>query len=283
MKKSRVVAGCLLATVFIIGAVVFVTREEHYAAIKYQRECYEHPAAAGSIPSEQQKASADKCKDPKEYMPWWYILIAWPEGITTWAIIVTGFVIAWQSYETRKAAAATENAVHTADSSLQLQEDTAKRQLRAYMVVKNARLFLHSDGAVEPKFELDNCGQTPAYELRGAAFCRFDNYPVTSPGAPPEGIRKSTSVIGAGRQFHGLGNIVSYRGMGLTGLLNQLDQPHFVCCMNGHYTYRDIFKEPHCLKFQVIVGGPGGIRQDTTEKGELFAVFCNDSTGNESD
>jgi hypothetical protein len=221
--------------------------------------------------------------DTQQDTPGWYGFFRWPNGTTAWAIILTLLAIAEQTTQTARAAQATEAAVTTADKTFSLQENTAKRQLRAYMVVKNARLFLHPDGTVEPTFELDNCGQTPAYDLQGAHYCRFGSYPVEDVKTPPEGLRKSTSVIGAGRQFYGLGEVINYRNMGLVGLLNQLGRPDFVCCVNGYYTYRDIFKEEHYLKFQVIVGGPAGIRQDTNEKGQVFACFCNDSTGNESD
>jgi len=276
LKRLVVLAEVLLAIAGVAGAIVLVTYEGQKARVEYQRDCYEHstPVLAGN--HEKNKTGNNECEDAKEYMPWWYVLVAWPDGIGAWAVIVTVIVIGWQSYETRKAA-------ETARSAVRLQEDTAKRQLRAYMVVKNARLFLHPDGAVEPKFELDNCGQTPAYDLQGAHYCRFSSYPVEAPDTPPEGTRKSTSIIGAGRQFYGLGCIINYRRMGLAGLLNHLGRADFVCCMNGYFTYRDIFREKHYLKFQVIVGGPSGIRQDTTEKGEMFACFCNDSTGNESD
>jgi hypothetical protein len=36
--------------------------------------------------------------------PRWRVLLAWPEGITAWAIIATFIVIGWQSYETGRSA-----------------------------------------------------------------------------------------------------------------------------------------------------------------------------------
>src|SRR5271154_4837844 len=76
----------------------------------------------------------------------WHRLVTWPEGITAWAVILTLAAIAWQSVATARAAVATENAVKTADLAYKLQDATAKRQLRAYMTVKGARLILHNDG-----------------------------------------------------------------------------------------------------------------------------------------
>jgi hypothetical protein len=39
---------------------------------------------------------------------WWHKLIAWPEGITAWLLLLTLGAIAWQAWETRKAAQSTE-------------------------------------------------------------------------------------------------------------------------------------------------------------------------------
>jgi hypothetical protein len=47
----------------------------------------------------------ENAKNPQK-PPFWEKVIAWPEGITTIAVICTLFVIAWQSVETRKAAQA---------------------------------------------------------------------------------------------------------------------------------------------------------------------------------
>jgi hypothetical protein len=57
----------------------------------------------------------------KDYLPWWFELFRWPEGITTWAIIATGFVIAWQAYETRRATEATESSAAAALLNTQIQ------------------------------------------------------------------------------------------------------------------------------------------------------------------
>jgi hypothetical protein len=232
-------------------------------------------AIVASAPEKHDGCDNDKGKLTAD-SPHWYTALKRPEW---WVVIVaalTGGVIGWQSWETRKAAQATETNVEAG-------KDTAKRQLRAYMSIKNAKLLLHDDGSVEASLELDNCGQTPAYDLQGAHLCRFDSYPVTNPGVPPEGTRKSNSIIGAGKQFFALANAIKYRGMGREELLASLGLPDFVCCINGYFTYRDIFKDPHYLKFQMIVGGPAGIRQDRDKDGRLFASFSNDSEGNEAD
>ncbi len=52
----------------------------------------------------QAKLAHKNCQDPKEYMPWWHELVAWPTGIEAWVVLFTGVGITWQALETRKAA-----------------------------------------------------------------------------------------------------------------------------------------------------------------------------------
>jgi hypothetical protein len=215
----------------------------------------------------------------------WHKFVTWPEGITAWAVILTLAAIAWQSMATARAAVATENAVKTADLAYKLQDATAKRQLRAYMTVKGARLILHNDGTVEPKVELVNCGQTPAYDIAGAYTCRFTTYPCADAGRPAEGTPMSVSIVGAGLSYHILGLIHPSGGDSRGFVVNALSVPDLVFFMKGYYTYRDIFSESHFIEFQMVVGGTSGApRLDKDkERDELFAVFANDKTGNNAD
>jgi hypothetical protein len=82
----------------------------------------------GFMASEDQKvACKEEDVNAKDYLPWWFELFRWPEGITTWAIIATGFVIAWQAYETRKATEAAEASAAAAllNTRLQIRSDRA--------------------------------------------------------------------------------------------------------------------------------------------------------------
>jgi hypothetical protein len=90
---------------FSVATVLFVTYKQHRAAEKYKAHREEY---CSSIPAtaEQKKTCKEEGASARDYLPWGYELIRWPEGITTWAIIATGFVIGWQSWETRNAARA---------------------------------------------------------------------------------------------------------------------------------------------------------------------------------
>jgi hypothetical protein len=81
----------------------FMAYQQHRAADKYKNHRAEYCSALTAT-AEQKKACIEERTSARDYLPWRYELFSWPEGITTWAIILTGFAIAWQSYETRKAA-----------------------------------------------------------------------------------------------------------------------------------------------------------------------------------
>jgi len=79
-------------------AVVAVTYEQHQTREKYQAQA-RADCIALAISAEDKRSCAEKAQSRKDYAPWVDELVTWPEGITTWAIIATGFVIAWQSCE----------------------------------------------------------------------------------------------------------------------------------------------------------------------------------------
>ena len=163
MLKYAVMFGIVLVV------AIFVSTEK-------QRHSYNSiPNAQQTVNKTTQESNRENSQRDKNnfewYAPAWYSFFTWPDSIAAWAVFFTLFAIAEQTK-------ATKDAVETNQQVLRLQENTAKRQLRAYMVLRNARLFLHENGAVEAKMEIANCGQTPAYNFRGGHLCRFTLYPV---------------------------------------------------------------------------------------------------------
>jgi hypothetical protein len=216
-------------------------------------------------------------------MEWsWHDEVLWVANLILAVVGVGGIIVAVLTLvKIERQTKATEYAVKAARDSYTLAESTAKRQLRAYIVVRNAHLILHEDGAVEAKMELVNCGQTPAYELRGGVICGFAVYPIRNVKPFDDEMRQSVSTIGAG-----LGSWVLYPQWrhdkeNREYLLRKLDGGgSFVYCARGYYVYRDTFNDPHWLKFQLIIGGPAGVRVDS-EGIRQWASFSNDSEGNE--
>ena len=100
----------LMFVAVLVGAIVFVT-------YKYQNPCYQRaqycvsytpsPAVLVNSPIYKTTNTSNKGQNSAYEMQWWNILIAWPEGITAWAIIGTLFVIGWQSWFARQTLLAT--------------------------------------------------------------------------------------------------------------------------------------------------------------------------------
>jgi len=167
LKRMPVLGIWLLAAIALVGAIAFMAYKQHDATIEYKRECQTKSATVAATAAKQGIASTEECKDPKDYMPWWYVLMAWPDGITVWAIIATGFVIAWQSYETRKSAEATKaSAVASVkQSALMEQQITLQRSERRGVLEVNSEPLEVSVFAEDATWSL--VGVIRLYQLRG--------------------------------------------------------------------------------------------------------------------
>lgn len=99
-----------------VAIVLFVAKQQHHAAEQYKNHRAEYCSTFFRTP-EQQKACVEERTNAGDYLPWWYELVRWPGGITTWAIILTGFAITWQSSETRKAASASAESARIAQNT----------------------------------------------------------------------------------------------------------------------------------------------------------------------
>ena len=155
--KWWIVAGLLCAV-----WVPFMAYQQHRASERYRDNRALYCAAfmmteQQKIACEEEKASAD------DYLPWGYKLFKWPEGITAWAIILTGFAIAWQGDQTRRAAVATERSVAVA----RRQNDMMKDRERARIEIKPGTLLLEDEASpywnLVGDVKVRNLGSSRAY------------------------------------------------------------------------------------------------------------------------
>jgi hypothetical protein len=192
LKNIPVAVKVAVGAVLVVSTIVFVTYQNQRAANKYQRICQEQISKVSPGAGEKDTASAKECDDPKDYMPWWYKLVAWPEGIGGWALIATGFVIAWQSYETRKTANASADAANAAYGSVtfaKAQWELMKEKERARLdiqggtaSVEKSDQFWHLGGTLRGR----NIGQSRAFiiqsfskltvKLADAAYPEYESY-----------------------------------------------------------------------------------------------------------
>jgi hypothetical protein len=157
-------------------------------------------------------------------------------------------------------------------------DDTTKRQLRAYMVYRQGRIYPAGSGVARIAVEFENTGQTPAIDLQGYGKDGFEVWPVKvdDPGPPPPHSLQSSAVVGAGKSFN-YSKLVPWNSV----IVSDLSRGPRVYVMVGVFTYRDIFGREWKLRFQVGIGGPFGQPDlvSTQDEGEYYRLIT-DRDGN---
>lgn len=125
------------------------------ASHDYDIQCHQPSVPSGASPSLvcaiQQSGKAE---DGKKNPPWWYVLIAWPDGITAWAVLLTLAAIVWQAVQTKKAAQA---ALLNAQAVLNSERP---------WILMETKVF-HNPGQEPVSMVVaKNCGRTPARSTR---------------------------------------------------------------------------------------------------------------------
>jgi len=83
--------------------MIFVARGQHAAREKYEAARTKDCVALAISPEEKRACDKD-AQSRKDYSHWWDTLVAWPDGITTWALLATLIGIIWQARATAETA-----------------------------------------------------------------------------------------------------------------------------------------------------------------------------------
>jgi hypothetical protein len=140
-------------------------------------------------------------------------------------------------------------------------DDTAKRQLRAYISVDGATVSRFGDTVVPPEAHVifKNSGQTPAYEVRGWIAIKMAEFPFNGTFEEFGTLQPFSSVIGSGGSVHGIGATKRSLSNDENKSVNDGTGAIFVW---GELTYQDAFKAPHYTRFRMFFGGSAGVRAD---------------------
>ncbi len=174
----------------------------------------------------------------------WRIILAWPQGVATLAVLLTLFFIAWQALLMRQTVSASDGA--------------SKRELRAYLtVVIGTGIFQErrdEDKGGDLKFEcrplLINTGHTPARKITFKARAAIMPVPlpkeINLPDAPDEG--SGGSILGPLQNANMFAVVDGFcadkdvkeikHATGGKGLYTW-----------GRVTYEDVFGESHFTQF----------------------------------
>jgi hypothetical protein len=162
---------------------------------------------------------------------------------------------------TAGAAIAAVIAARAANASVAVAKATAKRQLRAYVGLKGARLYLDENGEFSYRARYMNFGQTPAKDVVAETSClitRLDRkYSFQS--QHPAGQAKSMGVLYPGEYFQ------YFTEAKMPGTNSRIRLPpeyraniaagSAAIFLHGQITYKDIFKKRHITKFRLMYTG----------------------------
>jgi len=144
----------ILAAAALLVAVIYVARyDQNYDTGKkgYDIKCEQNSPPSSATASLACTIHSEKEADQgKPEPPWWHKLLAWPEGITAWLIMLTLGAIIWQAWETRKAAGAAADSANAAYGSVAFAEaqwELTREKERARLDVKyGEHLLIQCDG-----------------------------------------------------------------------------------------------------------------------------------------
>jgi hypothetical protein len=161
-----------IAALLVLGGCVFVSRQDQETRDKYEQKCSQFNASA-IPPTRHQEDCEEGAEDAARHLPRWYRIFGWPEGITTWAILLTLMAIAEQTNQTRRAADAGADAANAAYGSVRFAEaqfELMKEERRARISIKAIGIQVQDPGSelwnLVTNIEIRNLGQTRAFIKR---------------------------------------------------------------------------------------------------------------------
>jgi hypothetical protein len=209
-------------------------------------------------------------------LPNWATWIGWGANLVLTGFLVWGVIVAMsslraleeQTKETGRSAKATEDSVKATKDAYSIARDTSERELRAYLMVSDARLFLYEDGWIEPRLTFSNSGKTPAYNLRGHQHLSLGDPMKTNPS---DSMLLRYGTVGKKYRLTGpKENVASTKQQ----VINYLASGEMQIFLQGWFKYRDAFGKTQPFDYRLVIGQGALSRGHDTEHDWL--VFFDD-------
>jgi hypothetical protein len=183
----------------------------------------------------------------------------------------------WSS--TVNAALAAKNSADAANAAVALAKDTAEKQLRAYVGIDKPRVLGMTVGNKPIVLvTVKNCGQTPAYNVRG--WHKYIFGPVPLDLEFPEGRSGGVTTLHAGQTVEFRSEMPVLTEELLTAFGTSGDQG-IALWVYGKISYDDAFGAPHISNFRHLTG-VGRYRTEIVD-GDNVAPLRADPKGNDCD
>jgi hypothetical protein len=158
-------------------------------------------------------------------------------------------------------------------------EDTATRDIRAYVGVSKVRLDVSDLNLPTGAVEIENFGRSPAYKLRHWTGIGIQPYPRIAPLPPLPETSFSVAVLHP--------NVKNTSAVTLKKRLPDgiaIGTPQLTIYVYGEVIYRDAFGKERHTRFQFFYGGREPVYQfRDIDDGPLYGVMRPDTEGNDAD
>jgi len=140
----------------------------------------------------------------------------------------------------------TERALAEGITANAIAEDTAKRQLRAYVLPSKAHFTIAEDGTIDATLKIQNFGQTPALEKTSWMHFWIADFPLKEDlPNPPDDFEMSVGIIGPGNYTEFQDSRPRLSECAVRGI----EDGSAALYLYGQIKYVDVFGEPHTSDF----------------------------------
>lgn len=242
--REHIAAGLVLA----VALATAILLEQYVQNEGPQSNAQQEQAEAQAYPFGQgQQASTDYealCRNPKtvgdrDLCQQWRMAEAAQDLYQITKLEV--FALALTVFFTAYAAIAAARAAGAANKAVEVTERTAKSQLRAYVTVEDNQINVVGNG-IDARIAVINCGQTPAYRLRGWLNVEIHERD-SAKDLPIEPIDPSTASTVLGPNLKSTVTR-SYQPLPIDAAGKEI-------CVWGRVEYTDIFGNDHWTEFRV--------------------------------
>ena len=256
-RTPELFLGCFLTIAVFAAGMLFV---RPYA----NQPTYQVGAAAPQSESKEKQSEGDPSG-------WWSWLSKDAAGFFTFGLVVVGIGQALLFFiqlrfmrrgmdDAKTAADAAKEAADAAKiqagiarDTLQTMQDTAERQLRAYVGVSKSGISKVETGAPEAVVHIKNFGQTPAYDVQTWIHIWIEEHPLKFmlPVAPASLLKASMILYPGSELMHFM---PKEPPVGAENI-HLLGTPQGTIYVYGAISYRDAFNKVRTTKFRLMYGG----------------------------